>query len=184
MLLEKNNTCLVVFNMQLELIPILMNGTQLLNDCRWLVDVAKSFDLSTIIIEHKKLGASSETLKEVAEKATYFEKTYFDFSKHENIRDQILNSGCTQFVLAGAETHVCLLQSALGLQKMGKEVYVLEDTCSARNKKDHKLGLKRMEKEGVHLITKEMLFFESIRHSEYPNYIDLAMKFLDGRYIK
>lgn len=184
MLLEKNSTCLIVFNMQLELVPLLTGGPQLLNDCRWLVDVAKYFELPTIIMEHKKLGESSKTLQEVAEKALYMEKTYFDFLIHDEILDKIEATGCNQFVLAGAESHVCILQSALGLKNNGKEAYVLMDVCSARNREDHHVALERMSKYGIHLITKEMFFFEIIRHSEYPGYIDLAMKFLDGRYIK
>ena len=184
MLLEKNKTCLVVFNMQLELVPLLHEGTQLLNNCRWAVDVAKTFELPTIVIEHAKLGASSKSLQAVADQATYMEKTYFDFLAHEDIQEQVKNTSANQFVLAGAETHVCLFQSALGLQEMGKDVYVLEDACSARSVKDHEMILTRMEKHGINLITKEMFFFEMIRHSEHANYVDLAMKFLDGRYIQ
>ena len=184
MLLEKQNTCLAIFNMQLDLIPLLTNGTKLLNDCRWVADVAKSLELPTIIIEHKDLGESSKTLQEVANKALYMEKTYFDFLNHDEIFEKIESTACNQVVLAGAESHVCILQSALGLKKRGKEVFLLMDTCSSRNLEDHKVALDRTSKHGIHQITKEMFFFEIIRHSEYPGYIDLAMQFLDGRYIK
>lgn len=184
MLVKADNACVVIFNMQLELIPLLHQGTQLLNDCRWLAEVAKTFGLPLIVIEHKKLGAPAQTLKEVAGQAPYLEKIYFDCTEHEHIVEAIEHTGRQQFVLAGAESHVCLLQSTLGLRRMGKEVFVLSDVVSARNLPDHEQALQRLDKVGAQLITKEMFFFECIRQSEYPDYVNTAMKFLDGRYIR
>jgi hypothetical protein len=184
MLVEKNQACLVLFNQQLELIPLLENGTMLLNDCCWLADVSKALDVPTIVIEHRKLGRSSEALKGIADHARYFEKVHFDCLAHEEIRDAIEKTGKRDFILAGAETHVCVLQSALGFKRAGKNVFVLADSTSSRNRDDHRAGLQRLAQEQVPLLTREMYFFELIRHSEYPNYLDLAMRFLDGRYIR
>lgn len=77
-----------------------------------------------------------------------------------------------------------ILQSALSLLEQGKTVFVLADTVSARNRADHELGLDRLRRLGVHLITREMFFFELIRNSEDTRYLDLAKKYLDGRYIR
>lgn len=184
MLVRSENVCVVIFNMQLELIPLLHDGTQLLNDCCWLADVAKALAIPALIIEHKKLGASSQALKDVAGAAPYLEKIYFDFLRHEHIAGAVKDTGREQFVLAGAKSHVCILQSALGLQELGKKVFVLSDAVSARNLADQRQALARMRDAGVELITKEMLFFECIRQSEFPNYLNLAMKYLDGRYIR
>jgi nicotinamidase-related amidase len=184
MIIEKEKTGLIIFNMQLELIPLLHEGPKLVYDCRWLADVAKEVGVPTLIIEHKKLGNSSKTLKEVAQNATYLEKTYFNFLNNIEIQEKIDEMNCDSFLLAGAETHVCLLQSALGLKSHSKNVFLFEDVSSSRNLNDHVVALERIKNNGINLITKEMFFFEMIKHSEFPNYIDLAMKFLDGRYIK
>lgn len=184
MILRANDVCVVIFNMQLELIPLLNEGTRILNDCCWLADVTGTLGVQTMIIEHKKLGASSRALKEIAGKAPYFEKIYFDCTFEKHIASAIQESGCQQFVLAGAESHVCILQSAAGLKAMGKDVFVLADTVSTRNTVDHERAMHRLATLGVHLITKEMFFFECIRYSEYPDYVPIAMKYLDGRYIR
>ncbi|PHM67144.1 isochorismatase family protein [Xenorhabdus sp. KJ12.1] len=184
MLLNKEKTSVVIFNMQMELIPMLKNGSQLLNDCRWLADMCSDLQLPTTLVEHKKLGKLSESLKNLAQKAKIIEKTHFDFLKEPILISEIEKNNREQYVLAGAETHVCLLQSALHLNAIGKQVFVLADTCSSRSKIDHKVALDRLQLHGIHLITREMFFFELIRHSEYPGYLDLAMKYLDGRYIR
>lgn len=184
MLVNAERACVVVFNMQLEIVPLLENGTQVLNDCCWMLDVATTLGLPKIVIEHKKLGASSKALKEVAGDAPYLEKYYFDFTQHEHIMEALETTGRDQFVFAGGESHVCLLQSAAGLRARGKEVFVVADATSARNRVDHERALARFPEVGAHVLTKEMFFFECIRQSESPDYVPTAMRFLDGRYIR
>lgn len=184
MLIKADNVCVVIFNMQLEVIPLLHEGTQVLNNCCWLADVAQTLDVPTLIIEHSKLGAPSQALKEVAGAASYLEKTWFDCSSHDSIAHPLEATGRRQVVLAGAESHVCLLQSALGLRELGYEVSVMADACSARNLFDHQHALANLAQAGIRVLTREMFFFECIRRSTRPDYIDLAMKYLDGRYIR
>lgn len=184
MLIKADNVSIIIFNMQLEMIPLLHEGTQLLNSCCWLADVAQTLQVPTLIIEHSKLGASSQALKEVAGAAAYLEKTWFDCCAHESIAHALEATGRRQVVLAGAESHVCLLQSALGLHQLGYEVSVMADASSARNLFDHQHALGSLAQAGIRVLTREMFFFECIRHSTRPDYIGLAMKYLDGRYIR
>jgi hypothetical protein len=184
MLVCKDKAAVVVFDLQLELIPLLLNGSQLLHDCCWVTEVAGEFDLPLLLTEHRKLGGLSVSLHEVAGHATRLEKEHFDALAEPPIAEYVAATGRDQYVLAGAETHVVVLQSALSLLAKGKTVFVLADTCSTRNQADHELGLARLRQNGVHLLTREMFFFELIRNSEDPRYLDLAKKYLDGRYIR
>lgn len=184
MLVRADKAAVVVFDMQLELIPLLLNGSQLLHDTCWVADVAREFDLPLLLTEHRKLGGLSLSLHEVAEGADRVEKEHFDFLRDAPAAEHVAATGREQYVLAGAETHVAILQSALGLAELGKTVFVLADTCSARNQADHDPGLARLRQSGVHLLTREMFFFELIRNSEDPRYLELAKKYLDGRYIR
>lgn len=183
-MIKQDQLVILVLNMQLELVPLLHNGTQLLHNCVWLTDVANHFGIKSFIIEHKKLGAGSKALADVAGEIEYLEKHYFDATAHEEILSKILATNAQQIVLAGAESHVCILQTAFGLKALDKKVYILADTVSARNLSDHELALKRANQNGIELISQEMLFFETLRQSELSDYRDTAMKFLDGRYIK
>lgn len=184
MLVDKKDACLVIFNMQLDLIPLLEDGTSVLNSCCWLTDIANTLGIPVSIIEHKKLGNPSLSLKDVSGGARYLEKYHFDCMAHEHIRDHLFAMGRSQFILAGAESHVCIYQSALALRQAGKEVFVVQDACSARNRNDHDIALNRMRESRMSLISKEMVFFEAIRHSEFPEYVETAMRYLDGRYIR
>lgn len=184
MLVSADKASVVLFDMQLELVPLLLEGTQLLHNTCWTAEVAREFELPVLLTEHKKLGGLSLSLHEAAEGATRLEKEHFDLLREQPIAEYVAASDRDQYVLAGAETHVVILQSALSLLEQGKTVFVLADTVSARNQADHELGLDRLRRLGVHLITREMFFFELIRNSEDTRYLDLAKKYLDGRYIR
>jgi hypothetical protein len=183
MLLDRKKTCVVIFNMQLEMIPLLENSVLLLNNCIWLADLSTELNLPLIILEHKKLGQLSQLLVNVSPNAKIIQKDFFDCTLQENIKKQLLDIEAEQFVFAGAETHVCLFQSALGLRSLGKKVYLLGDSTSTRNVVDYNLALQRFNRLNFDVISQEMFFFEMIRNSEVAEYHGLAMKFLDGRYI-
>ena len=60
-----------------------------------------------------------------------------------------------KILLAGVETHVCVLQTALDLTHQGFQVYGAVDSMGSRSALDHEWGLKRVEKAGVTLTTAE-----------------------------
>jgi hypothetical protein len=184
MLVSGDKAVVVIFDMQLELIPLLVNGSQVLHDCCWVAEMAREFDLPLLLTEHKKLGGLPLSLHEVTESVPRLEKEHFDFLREPHIAEHVASCDREQYVLAGAETHVVVFQSALSLVQRGKTVFLLADSCSSRNRSDHDVGIDRLRRNGVHLLTREMLFFELIGNSEDPRYLELAKKYLDGRYIR
>src|ERR1019366_3248337 len=63
-------------------------------------------------------------------------------------------------LLAGVETHVCVMQTALDLISQGFQIYVAVDATGSRHEMDREVGLRRMEKSGVTLTTTEAALFE------------------------
>lgn len=183
-MIKQQDISLIIFNMQLELIPLLHNSYQLTHDCRWLADLFQTLQLPTALTEHKKLGKLAPSICKLAPQATILNKYYFNMTRETQILDYVNQLNRNQIVLAGAESHVCLFQSAVALKQLGKQVFILRDSISARSVDDNAAAIQRLQHHNIELITKEMLFFELLEHSEQSNYLDLAMKFLDGRYIE
>lgn len=183
MLLNKDESCLMLFNMQLDLVPLLDNNYQIAHDCTWLADLATVHEWPLMLIEHKQLGQILPSIIKVAKDANVLKKHHFSVTKEPNIMLHLKSIGRKQIVLAGAESHVCLLQSALMLQKEGFDVFVLSDAITARSNTDNLAAIERLKAHGCEMLTKEMLFFELIDNSELAHYMALSLKFLDGRYI-
>jgi len=71
-------------------------------------------------------------------------------------------------VIAGCETHVCLLQTALDLLEDQFEVWVVTDACSSRTERNRDAAFDRLAGAGVELVTTEMVAFEWLRSAEHP----------------
>lgn len=87
--------------------------------------------------------------------------------------------GRQQVVLCGAETHVCVLQSAVGLQLRGQQPFVVGDAVGARLPTDHEAGLARLRQLDVQIVSADMVLFEWLRRSgtrEYDEIVALKMR--------
>jgi nicotinamidase-related amidase len=73
-------------------------------------------------------------------------------------------------VIAGCETHVCLLQTALDLLEDEFEVWVVTDACSSRTERNRDAAFDRLAGAGAELVTTEMVAFEWIRTAEHPDF--------------
>lgn len=78
--------------------------------------------------------------------------------------------GRESIVLAGCETHVCLLQTALGLLEEELEVWVVTDACGSRGERDRDAAFDRLAGAGAELVTTEMVAFEWLRDAGHPRF--------------
>jgi nicotinamidase-related amidase len=69
-------------------------------------------------------------------------------------------SGRQQIILTGMETHVCVLQTALGLLEAGFSVYLVADAASSRTPANRQLAIDRLHQAGAHIVSTEMVLFE------------------------
>jgi nicotinamidase-related amidase len=69
-------------------------------------------------------------------------------------------------VIAGVEAHVCLLQTALELLEAEFEVWVVTDACSSRTERNRDAAFDRLAGAGAELVTTEMVLFEWLRSAD------------------
>ena len=93
---------------------------------------------------------------------------------------KVINPAITQVVLAGCEAHVCLMQTALGLQARGYEVAVVPEACGSRRAEDKQLAMDRMSQQNIAMLGAEMLVFEWLKTSEHPQFKNI-LKIIKNR---
>ena len=79
-------------------------------------------------------------------------------------------SGVASVVLAGLETHICILQTALDLLARGIVVFVAADAVASRCAMDHEIALRRLESSGAVVTTSESLLFEWCRGADHERF--------------
>lgn len=86
-------------------------------------------------------------------------KHAFDCCREPAFRNTIKKTAIKQLAVAGAETDVCVLQSVIGLLKMGLEIFLLED-CVFTSEPDPRPALERMYRSGAVPCTFKTLYYE------------------------
>lgn len=71
-------------------------------------------------------------------------------------------------VMAGCEAHVCLLQTALDLLDDEFDVWVVTDACGSRSERNRDAAFDRLAGAGAELVTTEMVAFEWLRTADHP----------------
>ncbi|KWS90577.1 MULTISPECIES: isochorismatase family protein [Pseudomonas syringae group] len=175
---------LIINNMQVDLLPMIQDASRVLEHCCWLAELAQEIELPIALVCHEKLGALPARLRKAAGVCTTFSKCHFNVLDERGIDIFRTATPGNHWIFAGVETHVCILQSALALRARGEQVSVVVDAVASRSVLDHEVALSRMSRHGVELITREMLFFETMAQSERCDYLALSQRFLDGRYLR
>lgn len=88
-------------------------------------------------------------------------KNYFGLMSEPEIRKAVERSGLRQWVVSGAETDVCVMQSTLGLLEMGYEVFLLED-CLFTTESHPGPALRRVQQAGAVPITLKSMLYELV----------------------
>ena len=80
-------------------------------------------------------------------------------------------------VIAGVEAHVCLLQTALELLEAEFEVWVVTDACSSRTERNRDAAFDRLAGAGAELVTTEMVLFEWLRSANADPFKEIQALF-------
>jgi nicotinamidase-related amidase len=191
MLLDLEDSQLVLVDYQGRLMPAIADGAAVLSRATFLAQVAHALGVPVWGTEQNpdKLGPNAEAIRVLCNKT--FPKMDFDASQSSlaqalrpptkpagNARSLPRHlqkpaqpeQGRNTVVIAGCEAHVCLLQTALGLAEQEFDVWVVTDACGSRRDKDRDAAFDRLAGNGVELVTSEMVAFEWLRDCKHPRF--------------
>ncbi len=162
MLLQAQHSALVVIDMQNRLAPVISNFAEVEQQCGWLIDVAHELNIPVLATEQypQGLGVTIPSLLNRLKTDQIIEKIHFNACEEAEFIAALLDHQTKQVVLAGTETHVCVLQTALGLMARGLQVYLVAEAVGSRREADKQLALARFQQAGGVVVSREMVAFE------------------------
>lgn len=166
----------VQVDVQERLFPFISNNEELEKNLVTLVKGLQLLDVPMIINEQYKkgIGETIPSLRELIEDYPHFEKTTFSCCGQEEGLSAIKNSGKKIVILAGIETHVCVLQTALDLLEEGLQPVLVTDCVNSRKEKDRDMAIQRMIQAGVIPTTYESLLFELTVNAKHPRFKEVS----------
>lgn len=101
-------------------------------------------------------------------------KTTFSCCGNTDGLDAIKALGKKQIIVAGIETHVCVLQTCLDLLEEGFQVILVTDCCSSRKQSDKEVAITRLVQAGAIPATYEMILFELTINAKHPKFKEIS----------
>lgn len=187
-LMSRDDTVLLVVDMQERLVPVVRNADRLVWNIARLLKGARVLGVPALATEQYPRGLGA-TLPDIASglsatpdggvdtvtgtvtgtivdtvtgtpPSAIPEKLTFSAYGCAAVRERLAAWGRPNVLVCGIETHVCVLQTVLDLGHAGYRVFLAEDAVESRFESDRLTALRRMEAAGSTLTTVESALFE------------------------
>lgn len=177
-LLTKLDSCqLVVIDMQAKLATAMPADAMaaVIKQTQVMLQAAHLLSMPTLFTEQypQGLGHSLPELAATISPATVIEKTAFSACAEPKFNAK-LSRDKSQVVLLGMEAHICVLQTALDLLAIHKQVFVLEDAVISRSPANKDNAMARMRDAGCVITNTESVLFECIGNAQHEAFKAIA----------
>jgi len=181
--LEADQCALIVVDIQEKLLPPIWEKERFVRNAQLLIRLAGILKIPTLATTQysKGLGSTVPEIASLLPDAPTLDKLTFSCFGSDVFCSLLkrLPGPRTTVLLCGMETHICVMQTALGALREGYLVHVASDAVSSRTESNWRIGLERMRAAGAILSSTEMMIYELLRSSGAPAFKEL-LPYLKG----
>ena len=175
--LESEQCALIVVDIQEKLLPPIFQKEQLVRNSQLLIRAASVLKIPAIVSTQyaKGLGATVPEVASLLPDTEAIDKDRFSCFGSEAFCTLLkrLPGNRNTLLLCGMESHICVMQTALGALREGYLVHVASDAVSSRTEWNWKIGLERMRAAGAVISSTEMVIYELMRSSSSPAFKEM-----------
>ena len=143
-----------------------------LHQATTLLHAARVMDLSVIVTEQypRGLGPTLGPLLGAYEAMRPYPKLEFSAAEVDEVLRDLEQQQTTDVLILGMETHICVLQTVMALQKRGLRCHVMADAVLSRRTLDWKRGLALCEAAGATVSTIEIALFQLLGSADADHF--------------
>jgi nicotinamidase-related amidase len=175
--LDADQCALLVIDMQEKLLPPIWEKERLVRNAQLLIRLAGILKIPALVTTQyaKGLGNTVPEIASILPDSAPIDKLMFSCFGSDVFCSLLkrLPGQRTTVLLCGMETHICVMQTALGALREGYLVHVACDAVSSRTELNWRIGLDRMRAAGAILSSTEMMIYELLRSSGAPAFREL-----------
>jgi nicotinamidase-related amidase len=174
--LRPQECVLVVIDIQERLLVAIHEKERLVHNVRLLVRLANILGLPVLVSTQyaKGLGPTTPEITSLLPGVEPIDKLEFGcFGNGDFCSATTKLAGRNTLLLCGMETHICVMQTALGALAQGHNVHVAADAVGSRTELNWKLGLDRMKSAGAVISSTEMMIYELLGQSGTPAFKEM-----------
>jgi len=163
-LIEKEDSMLVIIDMQERLFPVMAEKEALADQVMKLVRFSKIVGIPVIVTEQEKLGSTLPEIKGELTSAAPVPKLDFNCFGCEAFVKRVQELDKRTLILCGIEAHICVAQTAL-YAASDYEVHVIADAIASRSPENRRVALERMSRRGITITSTEMVIYELLKRA-------------------
>ncbi|EGV51717.1 isochorismatase family protein [Candidatus Endoriftia persephone] len=174
---------LLIINVQEKLAKAMYtpHREQMLININRLSQAARILEIPVVLSEHYAKGLG-RTLPEITQ----------HLAPEVDAKDRLAFSCCTapgfeeeleraeerkQIIIVGLESHICVLQTASGLQQWGYQVFVVEDAIASRSSNNRRNAIERLRGGEVIISNAESVAYEWLSDAGHAHFKEVTQLF-------
>jgi len=167
MRIRTENCVGVIVDIQEKLLPHMFEHTEVHRNVLKLIQGLQVLGVPLMLTEQypKGLGPTVGTVAGLTSGVHPISKMSFSCLDEPQFSQSLSALERKTVILAGIETHVCVLQTAVDLSAAGYTPVIIADCVSSRRRIDHETALYRLSAEDAIVSTCESVLFELCRHA-------------------
>jgi len=163
--LDRDNTALLVIDIQEKLAKVMKMKDAVLDNCLHLIELSKLTGIPVVVTEQypKGLGLTVEEIRKALPDFQPIEKLHFSCCDETSFSNKIKQLNKKTILLAGMETHICILQTCIGLLREGLNVHLVKDAVCSRSKDNWRTACEFMRDAGAVISCTETVLFQLLK---------------------
>lgn len=163
--LDKEDAVLLIVDVQERLAVVMKERERVVANCRHLIALAGMLDIPIVVTEQypKGLGRTVAELRSDIPQYAPMEKTAFNCCGESAFMPELRRLGRNTIIMTGMETHICVLQTTVGLLQEGYGVHVVEDAVCSRAEANWKTGIAYLRDAGATVTCTETALFQLLK---------------------
>jgi nicotinamidase-related amidase len=170
--LDRQAAILLVVDIQERLAAAMAERERVEAGARRLIEGARILGVPVVHTEQypRGIGPTVAGLREALGDRPAVEKITFDCCREPAFLPPLAAAGRKTVVLCGMETHICVLQTCLGLLERGYGVHVAADAVCSRDAANSRVGLELMRDAGAVVTCTETVLFQLLERAGTPEF--------------
>jgi nicotinamidase-related amidase len=162
---DRNNTALLIIDIQERLATVMKMKDAVINNCLHLIELSKMLSIPIVVTEQysKGLGHTVEPLRNALPDYRPVEKLTFSCCDEPSFLDAIRTLNKKTLIVTGMETHICILQTSIGLLRDGFNVHLVKDAVCSRTKENWKVSCEFIRDAGGIVTCTETVLFQLLK---------------------
>ena len=162
---DKNESILLIVDTQERLAATMNMKDAVINNIVHLIELAKMQNIPVVVTEQypKGLGPTVSKIRDSVPVYLPVEKLFFNCCGEPAFMNTIKTLNRKTVVLTGMETHICVLQTCVGLLEKGFNVHLVQDAVCSRARESWKTGTAFMRDAGAIVTCTETVLFQLLK---------------------